>query len=208
MAALGPFGLFFEGLATPGDAAQAATDIIAAEGLFRFGIISLFAVIALDVIVACALYHVFRPVNTGLSLLAASFRLVYSGIFMVATSQLLGVLDLLGSNDSAAVLSAGQLHAHAQLRMEMFSTIWTAGFVLFGLHLLVIGVLAYRSGYVPRFLGALVVIAGVGYVFDSVAGVVSSSPAIEPGYVTWVGELLLAFWLVIRGRRVTLTASH
>lgn len=60
MAALAGFGNFVavEGLVTPGDAARTATDITASEGLFRFGIATLFAVVALDVVVAWALYRV------------------------------------------------------------------------------------------------------------------------------------------------------
>jgi hypothetical protein len=73
--------------------------IAASEGLFRFGIVSLFAVIALDVVVAWTLYRVFRPVIVSISLLGAAFRLVYAGVFMVAVSRLVGVPGLLGSDD-------------------------------------------------------------------------------------------------------------
>lgn len=207
MAVLGPFGIFIQGLVAPGDAAQTATNIVESETLFRLGIASLFLVIALDVVVAWALYRVFRPVSTSLSLLAAWSRLAYSGIFMVAIAQLAGALRLLSSNDYLPVFSAEQLDAQALLRMEMFTHIWDAGFVLFGLHLLVIGFLAYRSGYVPKFLGVLVGIAGFGYAFDSFVAVLVANPPIKLGFFTFIGELLLALWLVIKGRRLTPSES-
>jgi hypothetical protein len=67
ISALAGFGNFIalRGLVTEGNAAQTATDIMASNGLFRLGILSLLLTIALDIVVAWALYHVFRPVNNG-----------------------------------------------------------------------------------------------------------------------------------------------
>src|SRR5437868_5604482 len=74
-------------LVTDGDAAQTANDIAASDGLFRLGIVSLMLVVALDVVIALALYRVFSPVNKTISVVAASFRLVYAAVFMVAISE-------------------------------------------------------------------------------------------------------------------------
>ena len=99
-----------------------------------------------------------------------------------------------------------QSQAQALLEIAAFKNIWDAGLILFGVHLLIIGYLAVRSGYVPRLLGGLLVLGGFGYVFDSFAAVLGSS--IEISVVTFIGELVLAFWLVIRGRRTTSTVHH
>lgn len=205
MSALAAFGIFVavEGLVTQGNAAQTAADIVASAGLFRLGIVSLFVIIALDVVIAWALYRVFSPVSTSLSLLAAWLRVVYAGVFMIATTQLLGALRLLNDGDYLAVFSADQLHAQALLQINAFTDIWQAGLFLFGLHLLVLAYLAYRSGYVPKLLGVLLGIAGIGYLFDSFAAVLGMST--DVGAFTFVGEFLLALWLVIRGRRITLS---
>lgn len=212
MSVLAGFGALVavEGLVTQGDAARTATDIMASEGMFRFGIVSLYLVIALDVVVAWALYRVFSPVSTGISMLAAWFRLAFAAVFMVAISQLVGVLRLLGNDEYLAAFSAEQLHTQALLRINAFTDIWDAGLILFGLHLLVIGYLVYRSGYVPRLLGALLAIAGFGYAFDSFAAVLSRGSLPEVSAFTFIGEFLLAVWLVIWGRRITLneSASH
>ena len=130
--------------------------------------------IALDVVVAWALYRVFRPVSKRLSMLAAALRLVYSGVFMVAIAQLLGVVRLLSNDATLAVFSTDQVNAQAMLGITAFTDIWYVGQFLFGLHLLLIGYLAYRSGYVPRVLGVLLVIAGLGYATDSLGAVLSS----------------------------------
>jgi hypothetical protein len=200
MAALGPFGYLVavEGLVTPGDAARTAADITASTGLFRFGILAMFGVVALDVVVAWALYRVFLPAGGALTGLAAAFRLVYAGVYLVAISHLVGVPGLLGSEDQHAVLGTEQVHAQALLRIETFADVFSAGLLLFGLHLLLIGYLAYRSGFVPRWLGALLAVAGLGYLFDSVASVLTGGGAPEVAGFTFIGELVLAVWLLAK----------
>jgi hypothetical protein len=209
MSALSGFGYLFvvKGLVTPGNAARTARDITAHETLFRFGIVSLSLVAALDVLVAWALYRVLRPVSEGISRLAAWLRVSYAGVFTVAISQLVEALRLVGHTGYLSVSSTDQLHGQVLLRVTTFTDIWNAGLVLFGLHLLVVAYLAHRSGYIPRLLGVLVAIAGFGYVFDTVSALISGGTSTPLSSFTFVGEFLLALWLVIWGRRITLRES-
>ncbi len=202
MAALSGFGVFVAvgGLVTPGDATATARDVVASEGMFRLGIASLLMVIALDVVVAWGLFRVFAHVDLGVSRLAAWLRLAYAGVFMVAVTELMGALRLLGDHDYLAVFTADQRHAQALLRINAFTDVFDAGLVLFGLHLIVVGCLALRSSYVPSLLGALLVIAGLGYLFDSFAAALGGSTNVAA--FTFLGEFLLALWLVIRRRRL------
>ena len=204
MSVLSVVGIFLavEGLVTPGDAAKTAEDILASVGLFRVGIVSLFAVIVLDVVAAWGLYRVFSPVSKGLSMLAGWFRLAYSAVFLVGISQLVGALRLLGDDDYLTAFSTDQLQSQALLNINAFNDIWSAGLVLFGFHLAIVGYLAYRSGYMPKVLGVLLAIAGLGYVADSVGSVLTGGTWTEVGTVTFVGEFLLALWLVVRSRRL------
>jgi hypothetical protein len=82
-----------------------------------------------------------------------------------------------------------------------------AALLLFGVHLITLGYLAYRSGYVPRLIGVLLVVAGVGYAFDTFSSVLFLHPLVISTY-TFLGELVLAVWLVARGTRVRLGADH
>ena len=209
MSVLAGFGNFvaLDGLVKEGDAARTAQDILASQGLFRLGIASLVVAVALDVVIAWALYRVFSPVNKGLSMLAAALRLVYSGVFMVAIAQLLGVMRLVSNDGNRALFGADLMNAQAMLGITAFNDIWHAGLFLFGLHLILIGYLAYRSGYVPRLLGALLAIAGLGYVADSLGTVLSQGTWTDISSFTFLGEFLLALWLVIRARRIAATAS-
>ena len=207
MVILAGFGNFVavEGLVTPGDAAKTADDILAAEDTFRLGVLALYLVVVLDVVIAWALMRVFDPVNRSLSRLAAWFRLAYSAVFMVAISQLAGIPDLLTGGSSA--FTPEQVAEQALLKVDAYNDIWFAGLILFAAHLVVIGYLAYKSGYVPAFLGILVVVSGLGYAFDSIGTVLSESP-LEVSVVTFIGEFLLVVWLLVRGRRMTVGTDH
>lgn len=187
MAVLAGFGNFaaIEGLVTWGDAEQTARDIAGSEGLFRAGVASLFLVIVLDVVVACALYRVFAPVDRTVSLLAAAFRLVYTAVFMVALGSL---LDALRHVDQAL------------LHLEAFDDLWKAGLGLFGVHLLLLGYLTFRSSQFPGWLGILLAIAGLGYLADSLGAFFGYDLAVST--YTFLGELLLAIWLLIRARHL------
>jgi Domain of unknown function (DUF4386) len=207
MSALAGFGYDFaiHGLITPGNAARTAQDIMAHQGLFRAGIASLFLVIALDVVAALGLYRVFSPVSKPVSAVAAGMRIVYAGIFAVAVVQLAGAARLLGGGTSRQGSGAARVHAQALSDINRFTDIWHAGLILFGLYLLVIAWLAWRSGYVPRLLSVLVAIAGLGYIYDSIGQFVSGGSWTQVSTVTFIGEFLLALWLVIRGRRITVS---
>lgn len=210
MAALAGFGnlVVVEGLVTSGDAAKTADDILASNGAFRLGVASLYLVVVLDVVVAWALFRVFSPVSTDIARLAAWFRLAYAGVLAVAVSQLAGIPDLLNSEGSSAVFTAEELQGQVLLKTTTFDDIWMAGLILFGVHLLLVGYLAYKSGYVPRVLGVLLVIAGAGYAFDSLVTVLSGGSPFAISTVTFLGEFLLGLWLLIRGRRISLGDGH
>jgi hypothetical protein len=191
MAFLAAFGVFgaVDALVTPGNAAKTAADIAGSQSLFRWGIASLILVAVLDVIVAGALFTLFAPVNRSVSLMAAGFRVAYAAVYLVAIIQLVLALGLLG--DPAQALRA----------IDVYSTIWQVGLIFFGVHLLLIGYLAYRSGFMAKVFGILLVVAGLGYLADGFVLVLVPSPAISIGQFTFVGEVALIFWLLIKGTR-------
>lgn len=208
VAALAGFGnlVAIQGLVTPGDAAATADDILGSEGMFRLGLASLYVAAVLDVVVAWALLGVLRPVNTELARLSAWLRLAYAAVFTVSLSQLAGIPDLLGDATSATMYTKAQVQAQAMTKVDTFHDIWFAGLILFGAHLVVAGYLAYRSGYVPRLIGVLLVVAGVGYAADSFVAVFTQD-AFAVSTVTFLGEFLLGLWLLVRGRRISLTPT-
>lgn len=192
LAGFGNYGVLAH-LVTTGSAIKTANAITASKGLFLLGIVSLAAVAVLDVIVALALLKIFSPVSKRLSRLAAGLRIVYAGVFALAIYQLVGVLHVLGNANQALQ------------GVSAFNNIWNGGLMLFGLHLLLLGYLAYRSGYVPQWLGILIAVAGFGYLFDSVAAVFSLGLTTKLASFTFIGEVVLILWLLIKGRRIRLS---
>lgn len=212
MAILAMFSNFsvLEGLIIPDDGAATANNIIANEMLFRSGFISFVIVLILDVLVAWALYVLLKPVNKNLAMLAACFRLVYTAIFGIALSSFLNVLPLLSGAEYLTVFTKDQLHAQVMLLIDAFNNGWLIGLVFFGCHLLVVGYLIIKSGgYLPRVIGIFLILASAGYIIDSI------THFLLPNYSDYktifllivavpgvIGELSLAFWLLIKGVKV------
>jgi hypothetical protein len=194
-------------LVTPGDATRTADHILASAGSFRLATAALVAVALLDVVVAWALRVFFAPVNAHIATLAAWLRLSYAAIFAVAISQLAGVLPLLRNAPYVTTLGIDQRRTEAMLKIQSFQDIWHAGLALFGLHLVLIGYLAYTSGYVPRALGALLAVAGVGYLIDTFAALLVPGYSISISAVTFIGEALFLLWLLVKGRTVALDGA-
>ena len=198
MAVLAAFGNFvaIQPLLTPGDAAKTAIDISNSEAMFRWGIASLILVAVLDIIVAAALLRLFEPVNRSVSIATAWFRVAYAAVYLVAIIQLTVALGLLG--DPAQAVRA----------IDAYNTIWLVGLIFFGVHLLLIGYLAYRSGYMAKVFGILLVVAGLGYLADGFVAVLVPDPSVSIGQFTFVGEVALMFWLLIRGSRKDFSHSE
>lgn len=204
MAATAVFAYFvvLEGMITPGDATATAAEITNREGTFRWGVVGWLFIAVLDVVVTWALYRVFQPVSVAVSMLAAAFRLVYTAVLLVAVGQLLRTLEVLDADPSPAVTTADQVSAQAMLELSAFHSIYDIGLLLFGIHLALLGYLAIRSSFVPTIIGALLVLAGAGYAFDTVGAVLALDPPVPVSAFTFLGELLLGLWLLFAGARL------
>jgi len=85
--------------------------------------------------------------------------------------------------------------------VDAYNTIWLVGLIFFGVHLVLIGYLAYRSGYMAKVFGILLVVAGLGYLVDGFGTVLVPNYSINVAGFTFVGEAALMFWLLIKGAR-------
>lgn len=193
-------------LIVPGDASATAHNIMASGGLFRIGFVSDIIMLIFDVVVALALYILLKPVSKSLALLAAFFRLMHSAVYGVTLLNLFFVLLLLSGAGYLGVFQADQLHALAMLFLNAHNIGYLIGLVFFGIHCFILGYLIFRSGYFPKILGILMMIASFGYLTDSFAQFLLSNykdyaaifllivavPAV-------VAELSLCLWLLIKG---------
>jgi hypothetical protein len=209
----GIFSNFFvlENLVVPEDAAVTAKNITESEMMFRIGILSFIIMVVADLLLAWALYILLRPVNKDLSLLSGWLRLVNGTVFGIALFGLVNVLQILSGTGNLAGAEADQLQATIMLSLDTFNHTWLIGLVFFGFHLLLLGYLIIRSGYIPRAIGYLLVVAGIGYLIDSFANFLLPAYneyadifmliVVIPGVA---GELSLTIWLLVKGGKLKL----
>jgi hypothetical protein len=142
-------------------------------------------------------------------LLSGWLRLVNSTIFAIALFHLFDVLQILSDAEYLNAFEPGQLHARVMLLLNTFNNTWLIGLVFFGIHLFILGYLIFRSDYMPRTIGILLIVAGLGYLLDSFAHFLLTNYAdykdiflmvvIVPGII---GELSLTFWLLLKGNKI------
>jgi len=198
-----PYFLIRPSLIVPGDAATTANNIMASEGLFRISIASELIMFLSELVLALALYVLLKPVNKSLALLAAWFRVVHVAILGSNLLNLYVVLQLLSGADYLTVFEPDQLHALVLLFLNAYSD----GFniqVFSGLHLFVSGYLVFKSGYFPRILGILLVVAGLNYIIDTFAFVLLPNyvyPVVFLALPVVIAENAFFVWLLWKGVR-------
>ena len=199
------FGEVFgrEKLIVGGDAAATAANILGSEMVFRVGLVGELLTCVIDVALAMILYALLKPVSRNLALLAAFFRVTFVGVYAVAKLFLVAVVILLGGAGHLKAFDPQQLQSLAYLSLQLHAYGYGLSLIFFGCTCVVLGYLIYRSGYLPRIIGILLVIGGVGYLTNSFAQIVASALAatlfpwvLLPGLVA---ELGLALWLIVKG---------
>lgn len=188
-------------LVVPGDARATVNNIRASEGLFRLGIAGQSVIFLVEIGLVAVLYDLFRPVNKTLSLVAALARLAMATIQGTNLLNHFHVLQLVNGSGYLSVFAPEQLEALVLLYLGAYDYVVLIWGWFFGLQLLVLGYLIYRSSYMPRLLGILLVITGLSYLAHSYG------TTILPQYheiFTTIGylgylELVFPLWLVIKG---------
>src|SRR5258706_13840004 len=182
----------------PGDAAVTATNMLAHESLFRLGFGGNMIALATYIAVTALFYELFEPVNRTISLLAAFFGL--AGCVIIAVSCVFYVAPFLvlgGSSHYSSAFTVEQTQALALLFFKLYSQGFGVSFVFFGFYCLLIGYLIFRSGFMPRFLGVGMGIAGLcGLTFLSPPLVHYLSPYIMLG---GIAEGALGVWRIVVG---------
>ncbi len=203
MAVLAPLALFgvLNTLVDTGNPTATVANIVESEGMFRLAIAAWLAVAFLDVLVAWALYVLLRPVNGTLALLVGWLRLAAAAASLPALANLLDIAQLLGG-PAASTQPAALIEAQVMASVASFHNSMDIHLAIFAMHLLGLGVLVYKSVQFPRFLGGLVVIAGIGYLADTFTRILVPDFTFTFSLFTFVGEALLIvafFYRAIKG---------
>jgi hypothetical protein len=203
MAVLALFGMLYvpSALVVPGDAAATANNVTASEGLFRLSIVGDALVFLIEIALVVMLYVLLRPVNKTLSLIAAFARLAMTVVQAVNLLNRLVPLLLLSGADYLAVFQPDQLHALALLFFNAHEAVTLVWGLFFALHLFFLGYLVFKSGYIPRILGILLIVASLCYVIQDFGSILAPQYKEILSMIGFLSIVELAFpvWLVIKG---------
>jgi hypothetical protein len=195
----------FESLVVQKDAMTTANNISADSGKFLLGLFAFGFVIILDFVVAWALYIFFKPVYQKISFITAGLRIIYGIIFAIALFSLTNILFLLKETTDSVINF--ELANQIMASVNEFSNIWNFGFLFFGLHLVLLGYIVFKSKFfkskfIRMILAILLVIAGLGYILDTLGAFFIANYSMEIAMFTFIGEVLFMFWLLINGGKV------
>lgn len=191
-------------LIVSGDAATTANNIMDNELLFRMGIAGSLITQLIFILVVLVLYQLFKSVDKNHALLMVIFALVGVPIAMLNTLNRVAALLLLNGADYLNVFGADQLHAQMMLFLNLNEQGVFIASIFWGLWLFPLGYLIYRSGYFPRILGVLMIIAGFGYLIDFFTHfLLPNYETIDPVLeVMTIGETIFMAWVLLKGAKI------
>jgi hypothetical protein len=201
-----PFSMIYvpTTLVVPGNAAVTANNIMASEGLFRLGVASDSIVFLIEIVLTVLLYVLLKPVNKTLSLIAAFSRLAMTVIQGMNLLNHFIVLLLLSGAGYLTIFAPDQLQALVMLFLNAHESVVLIWGLFFGLHLLVFGYLVYKSGYLPKFLGILLLIVAFCYLIQDFGNMLFPQYKVLFTSIGSLAFLEIAFplWLLIKGVNV------
>ena len=189
-----------------GDPSATATNITVSEGLYRFGITLDMIMLVFDLLVGVALYFLLKPVSRTLALLSLMFRIVHTAVNGINLLNMIVPILIIGGADYFSVFNNEQLNALIMLFLNSHNYGYLIALVFFAFHCFILGYLIIKSGFIPKILGLLMILASLGYLIDSFAHflmtnyndyasiflIIVALPAI-------IAELSLALWLLFKG---------
>ena len=191
-----------QGMIVPGDAAATVGNILASESVFRLGVVSELIGQAVFILLVLTLYRLLKPVNQNQAVLMVMLVIVAVTITCINMLNQFAALLLLGGADYLAVFSAGQVQALVMYFLNMHEAGYLIAQVFFGLWLLPLGYLIYKSGFMPKIVGVLLMVACFGYLIDVFTFFLIPSFEVVVSEYTFIGELVLLLWLLIKGVNV------
>jgi hypothetical protein len=182
------------------DAAATAKNIVGMNGLYRWGFAFYLAEALCDIGLAALFYVLLRPVNRTLALTAAFFGVLSTAMYAVAEGFYFAPTLVLSGAPYLTTFTPDQLNTLALLSMRLFNRIAGIYLIFYGVATLIRGYLIYRSGYLPRFLGAIVAVAGLGFIWQTLSFVLA--PRLVTSYFMIpmaIAGISMMLWFLVKG---------
>jgi Domain of unknown function (DUF4386) len=203
---------YVQGTLLVSDPATTATNIQAHELLYRSGLAAHVVVTVTNVPLALIFYELFKVVNRRVALLAAFFILVATAIEAAGLLNQFAPLVLLGNQPDASAFSTAQLQGLAWLPGQLSHVDYTVYTVFFGLDILCLSYLLFRSRFVPRVIAGLLAVDGLAYLIYSFSDLLV--PSLAAHLTPWIqlpaplAEGVLSLWLLTFGVNVDWWTKH
>jgi hypothetical protein len=187
----------------PGDAAATAANVAARATLLHFAFVADLTDFTCLLVVGLILYAIFKPVDWRLAMAMLTINAVSVAIQALNMLYHLGALLIATDARYTAGLSQDTSHAQILLLLDLQHQGYVIAQIFFGLWLLPLGLLVYKSGWFPRAVGVLPVIGCGAYLADVVVSYISptfqSGLSLPLGLVAGLAEISFVLWLLIRG---------
>ena len=187
-------------LIMPDDADGTAHNIFRLQALFRLGFAAYVVEGLCDAALTAFLYLLLKPAGRELALVAALLRIVSTAAFAAAEYFYFAALPILSGDTYLKVFSSGQLNALALLSLNLYGIVGSVPTLFHGVAWIVLGYLMFVSGYLPKWLGALLGLAGLCFVIAMFANILA--PVYATPYLLLpmiLGMLVLGAWLLVCG---------
>lgn len=184
------------------DAAKTVQNITVHGSLFALAILCYLLTLILDIVIAWALYYLLAPVNRHLSMLAACFRMVFAAVALSALLNLVDAHRIVNTASYAKAFGAAQIQAQVMFRLGAYRSETSFNLIIFAIHLFLIGVLVIRSGYIPKLIGALLILDGLIWIAAPLRPFFYPTANLNFLFPLAFTELLFPVWLLIRARKL------
>ena len=204
IAIFGIFSMLYgpESLIVPGDVTATVENIAASESMYRLAFMGDLIGHVIFVFLFLFLYKLLKPVNRNIAVLMVVLVLVGIPIAMLNDLNQIAALLLSSGADYSAVFSADQSNAQVMFYLDLYESGLRIAYIFWGLWLFPLGYLVFKSGFLPKILGVLLIIAGFGYLFEFVTYFLFPDLEISIRMFTFWGEVFFALWLLIKGVNV------
>jgi Domain of unknown function (DUF4386) len=189
-------------LVVSGNAVATAVNILGHERLFWLGFASSLIGVAFHIAWALLFYELLKPVNRSLSLLAAFVILVGCAMQALTSLLYLAPLFILQGGSSFIAFTPEQLQALALMFLKLNAYAFDIYLVFFGFWCVLIGYLIFKSTFLPRVLGVLLAISGLGWVTYLYPPLATRLFFPFIAAASALGEIPLELWLIVMGVNV------
>ncbi|WP_299185001.1 DUF4386 domain-containing protein [uncultured Aquimarina sp.] len=180
---------------------QTTLNIINDSIQFRQGLIAFFIMLISDVFLIWSLFKITEPTQKIVPYIASLFRGLHASFFIIALTKLFEVYKI-----TSRSINSEELQNSVIYLLSNFDKLWTIGLLFFGAHLVMLGFLAFKSNYIPKFIGVLLVLAALGYFIDGFSKLFLDSYHEYQSYFQAIvvftgviGELSFTIWLLVKG---------